>query len=42
MLQIVKTEKGHVITENGREYALIPAVEGALDSFEQIEAGAWH
>lgn len=42
MLEIIKTDKGHVITENGVEYALIPAQNGAEDSFVKIEDGVWH
>ena len=41
MLEIIKSENGHVIAENGKALALIPALEGATDSFEVIESGAW-
>ena len=42
MLEITKTEKGHLLTENGKEYAFIPSADGAEDSFVKIEDGAWH
>ncbi len=41
MTEIIKNEKGHVITLNGKEYVSIPSMEGATDTFELIENGAW-
>lgn len=41
MTRIVKTEQGHSIVINGKAYADILAVEGAVDTFEKIEDGAW-
>ena len=41
MTEIVVTSKGHAIVADGREYALIPALEGATDTFEKIEDGVW-
>ena len=41
MVEIVKTADGQVITVNGTAYARIPAQEGAEDTFEKIEEGAW-
>ena len=41
MAEIVATSKGHAIVVDGGEYALIPALEGATDTFEKIEDGVW-
>ncbi len=41
MIDIVKTQNGHVISIDGKDYAVIPAHDGATDTFEQIETGAW-
>ena len=41
MTQIIKNEQGHAIVINGKPYANIPSVKGAVDTFEMIENGAW-
>ena len=41
MTEIIKAECGHVIAIDGHPYARILAVEGATDTFEVIENGAW-
>jgi len=41
MAEIIKHEDGHLITLNGKAYAHILPAEGATDSFERIEDGAW-
>lgn len=41
MVEIIKSELGHVITLGGKAYVSIPAVAGATDTFEQIENGTW-
>ncbi|MBE6544425.1 MAG: hypothetical protein E7675_08500, partial [Ruminococcaceae bacterium] len=41
MTEIIKSNGGHVIAIDGKPYASIPALEGATDSFERIENGAW-
>lgn len=41
MTEIIKRENGHVITVDGTTYAWIPATDGATDTFERIENGAW-
>ena len=44
MVEIIKAGEGHVIAVDGKPYARILAVEGATDTFEKIEDGAfrWH
>ncbi len=44
MTEIKQKQNGHVITVDGIEYAWIAQKEGAYDSFERIEEGAfrWH
>jgi len=39
--KIAKTARGHEIILNGVSYALIPSLEDATDTFEEIESGAW-
>jgi len=41
MTEIIKKENGHVIAVDGKEYAFIPALDGATDTFKEIETGAW-
>ena len=41
MTEIIKSGEGHVIAIDGRPCARILAVEGATDTFERIEDGAW-
>ena len=41
MTEILKTEQAFVIAVDGKPYAKIVSVEGADDSFEKIEDGAW-
>jgi len=41
MVEIIKGKTAHEITVNGKAYAVIPALDGATDSFEKIEDGAW-
>ncbi len=41
MTGIIKSPSGHSIVVDGMEYAVIPSMEGATDSFERIEEGAW-
>lgn len=41
MIEIIKSNNGHIIAIDGKAYALIPAMEGAADRFEKIEDGAW-
>ena len=41
MVEIIKAGEGHVIAVDGKPYARILAVEGATDTFEKIEDGAW-
>jgi len=41
MTEIIKQENGHIITFNGKAYARILPAEGAADTFEKIEEGAW-
>lgn len=41
MTKIIKTDRGHEIVLNNISYALIPSLEGATDTFEEIEPGAW-
>jgi len=41
MTEIIKHESGHLITLNGKAYAHILSAEGAADTFEKIEDGAW-
>ncbi len=44
MTEIIKAGEGHVIVIDGTPYARILAAEGATDTFEKIEEGAyrWH
>ena len=41
MTNIEKQESGYVVTIDGKPYARILALEGATDTFEPIEDGAW-
>ena len=41
MLEITKSEKGHLLTSNKKPCALIPALPDAEDRFERIEDGVW-
>ena len=41
MVSIIKTDYGHAVAVDGKEYAKILAVDGAVDTFEPIENGAW-
>ena len=41
MVSIKKTDYGHAIEIDGKPYAKIFGVDGAQDSFEPIEDGAW-
>ena len=41
MVSIIKTGYGHAVTVDGRVYAKIFGIDGAVDSFEPIENGAW-
>lgn len=41
MAEIIATKEGHAIVVQGKQYALIPSLEGAADTFEKIEDGAW-
>ena len=41
MAEIIATKEGHAIVVQGKQYALIPSLEGAADIFEKIEEGAW-
>ena len=41
MVCIKKTDYGHAIEANGKIYAKILGVDGAVDTFEPIEDGAW-
>ena len=41
MITIAKLENGHAVMLDGKPYARILGVEGATDTFEQIEGGAW-
>ena len=41
MVSIIKTDYGHAVAVDGKEYAKILAVPGAVDTFEPIEDGAW-
>ena len=41
MTEILKTDQAFVIAIDGKPYAKIVSVEGADDSFEKIEDGAW-
>lgn len=41
MTEIIKNQNGYSITVDGIPYAMIPALEGATDTFEKIEDGAW-
>ena len=41
MTEIMKSKRGHVVAIDGKPYAVISACEGAVDTFEPIEAGAW-
>ncbi len=41
MIEIIKSENGYALAENGKIYALILPAEGAEDSFEKLEDGAW-
>ncbi len=41
MTEIVKYQNGYSIVIDGTPYALIPALDGATDTFEPIENGAW-
>ena len=41
MTEIIKKSNGHAIAVDGKEYAFIPSLDGALDTFEVIESGAW-
>jgi len=41
MTEIIKSGEGHVIAIDGKPYAKILAVDGATDTFERIEDGAW-
>ena len=41
MTEIIKASNGHLITVDGKAYARILALEGATDTFEKIENGAW-
>ena len=41
MTEIIKDNHGNVIVVDGKPRAAIPSVDGASDSFERIEDGAW-
>ena len=41
MTEIIKAQTGYVIAIDGTPYVSIPSVEGAEDTFEGIENGAW-
>ena len=41
MTEIIRKEPGHVITIDGKDYAAILPVAGAVDTFERIEDGVW-
>ena len=41
MTEIIKSKLGHLIAANGKPYAAILSLEGAIDTFERIEDGAW-
>ena len=41
MIEIIKSESGHVIRVDGKAYAAIAAAHGATDTFKKIEDGAW-
>ena len=41
MTDMIKTQNGHVISVAGKTFAAIPALTGAVDTFEKIEDGAW-
>ena len=41
MITIAKLENGHAVMLGGKPYARILGVEGATDTFEPIEDGAW-
>ena len=41
MTEIIRSKNGYSIVIEGKAYATIPCCEGATDTFEPIEAGAW-
>ena len=41
MTEIIKSENGYVIAIDGKPYAKIIGMDGATDTFEPIEGGAW-
>ena len=41
MTEIIKGDNGNVIMVDGKPYAAILSIDGATDSFERIEDGAW-
>ncbi len=41
MIEVIKSENGHLIIADGIPYARIPFAEGTCDTFEKIEDGAW-
>ena len=41
MTEIIKKSNGHAIAVDGKEYAFIPSLDGALDTFKKLEDGAW-
>ncbi len=41
MIKIIKEASGYDIVVDGKRCAVIPAAEGAVDTFEKIEDGAW-
>ncbi len=41
MTEIIRSNNGYSIVIEGKAYATIPGCEGATDTFEPIEAGAW-
>ena len=41
MIEIIKTCSGHAIAADGKIYATINGIDGAVDTFEPIENGAW-
>ena len=41
MTEIIKREAGYVLAVDGKDYAAVLPVAGAVDRFEPIEDGAW-
>ena len=41
MTDIIKKESGYAVTVGGKEYAFIPSLDGATDTFKKLEDGAW-